>query len=57
MISFISKIFKRTAIFVENDLKEVIIHTFETIFYGEHIVINMNYVPINKFHPRNINNV
>ena len=53
MFSLIVTLFKRTSTVIENDLKEVVIHSLDAIFCKEHI-INMEYTPYN---PKNIENV
>jgi len=54
MFNIISVVFKRTTAIIENDLKEVVIHSLDSIFYTNHVVIDMEYA---KYNPRNIENV
>jgi len=56
MFFLISSFFKRSTVFIENELKEVIVHHLEAIFCKEH-VINMEYFPKKLYHPMNIYNV
>jgi len=53
MFSLISTLFKRTTAIIENDLKEVVIHSLDAIFCKEH-VINMEYA---RYNSKNIENV
>ena len=54
MFSLLRSMFVSTTNFIENDLKEVVIHSLDTIFFTNHVVIDIEYM---RYDPKNIQNV